>query len=113
MLAWLWICTLNMLGWLGLCLGLPQNSQARADARPHNTKQWLYRTGGWLTTLTAAAIAVSIYGWSLGLVGWSGLWMLSALAWSLLYNASPAWARNLTWLLVLGAVLASLKAIAP
>ena|SRR6218665_1748045 len=67
-------------GMLGLCLGLERHFKQLWQRPPATWLRRSLRAAGWLGLVGSFALSVSVWGWAMGPVAWSGLLSLAGLA---------------------------------
>lgn len=80
---------LSYAGFMGLCLSLDRHHQDLLKRKPSARLRLGLRLGGWLLLALSLWAAVSVSGWSFGLVEWSAVLMLSALVMVVLMPYQP------------------------
>ena len=98
MLAALLLC---YSGFTALCLSMERHYAELLGRKPSPRRRQGMRVGGWLLLAVSLWAAVTSTGWSLGLVEWFAVLMLSALLLVLLMPYRPRLALALAWCCVL------------
>lgn len=94
-------------GFTALCLSMPRHHDQLLGGKPTKRRRHALHIGGWLLLGLSLWSAVSINGWSFGLVDWFAVLMLSALALVLLLPYRPRLALALAGLSLLASPVAA------
>ena len=95
-------------GFTALCLSMERHHAELIGRKPSPRRRQAMRVGGWLLLTVSLWAAVTSTGWSLGLVEWFAVLMLSALLLVLLMPYRPRLALTLAWCSVLASPVALL-----
>ncbi|WP_426202433.1 DUF3325 domain-containing protein [Pseudomonas sp. TWP3-1] len=94
-------------GFTALCLSMPRHHDQLLGNKPTAQRRRTLHLGGWLLLGLSLWAAVSINGWSFGLVDWFAVLMISALALVLLLPYRPRLALALAGVSLLASPVAA------
>lgn len=94
-------------GFTALCLSMPRHHDELLGNKPTPRRRRTLQIGGWLLLSLSLWSAVSVNGWSFGLVDWFAVLMLSALALVLLLPYRPRLALALAGVSLLASPVAA------
>ncbi|MCT8949195.1 DUF3325 domain-containing protein [Pseudomonas iridis] len=94
-------------GFTALCLSMPRHHDELLGHKPSTRRGQALKLAGWMLLSLSLWAAVTANGWSLGLVDWFAVLMLSALALVLLLPYRPRLALALAGLSLLASPVAA------
>lgn len=94
-------------GFTALCLSMPRHHDELLGHKPSASRRQALKIGGWLLLCLSLWAAVTVNGWSFGLVDWFAVLMLSALTLVLLMPYRPRLALALAGLSLLASPVAA------
>jgi hypothetical protein len=94
-------------GFTALCLSMPRHHDELLGHKPSAARRQALKIAGWLLLCLSLWAAVTVNGWSFGLVDWFAVLMLSALTLVLLLPYRPRLALVLAGLSLLASPVAA------
>ncbi|MGN4047283.1 DUF3325 domain-containing protein [Pseudomonas sp. SM4] len=94
-------------GFTALCLSMPRHHDELLGHKPSAVRRQALKIAGWLLLCLSLWAAVTVNGWSFGLVDWFAVLMLSALTLVLLLPYRPRLALALAGLSLLASPVAA------